>query len=43
MVIDIECMSDSFVGPSLWDLGLSVSSSSGGDQRVMLQPLDVAL
>jgi len=43
MVIDIEYMSDSFVRPPLWDLDLSVSSSSGGDQRVMLQPLDVAL
>jgi len=43
MVIDIEYMSDSFVGPPLWDPDLSVPSSSGGDQRMMLSPLDVDL
>jgi len=41
MVIDIEYMSDSFVGPLLLDPDLSVCSSSGGDQRMARGPPNV--
>jgi len=42
MVIAMEYMSDFVVGPPLFDPNLAGSSSSGGDQRMVVAPAGVA-